>query len=441
MPALSNINTKLDAANNGLELAASGMSAHITSDFTFTYIITVSGTADIKISDLGIDWDFGVSNQPGTPSTDLAPKISVVKDAVNIDPKNVDVTLSGSLVAKIAGVLVPLIKSSLIPTIVKSVQDTLVKTMDTTVNPDLAKYGSRMTIPYLAGVTLDYSQYDGGITVAKDGSDIQFANSAMFFDLNKPEHYSFQPVQFPLHNPSGKDAQVYLADYVVNTMLQSGFDTGNTLDVNQILSKLNVQVTTDNLAVFIPEIVTVYGTGKQVDILAAFVNKAGQGTVTPTGAEITLDCALTFKVGDSTAASFTLSGVDFAAFLKTAPGLLNGNISKSSVGTVSNFQTTLGMTADQFQTELQNNMNKYITEANTALAAGVPITKIGPVDVHDLEINFNQGFIEGGISVTPATWEQLGQAYTMFKDEFNRIEAGHYATKKYTVEEVTSFLQ
>ena len=79
--------------------------------------------------------------------------------------------------------------------------------------------------------------------------------------------------------------------------------------------------------------------------------------------------------------------------------------------------------------------------ANTALAAGVPITKIGPVDVHDLEINFNQGFIEGGISVTPATWEQLGQAYTMFKDEFNRIEAGHYATKKYTVEEVTSFLQ
>jgi hypothetical protein len=194
------------------------------------------------------------------------------------------------------------------------------------------------------------------------------------------------------------------------------------------------------LAVFTPEIVTVYGSGKPVDIIAAFVQSPGSVKTDPTGTEINLNAALTFKVGDSVAASFTLSGVDFKAFLNAVPGMLHGSISKSSIGTVSNFQTTLGMTAAQFQAEVQGNMDKYISEANAKLTAGLPLTKVGPVDVSNVEFNFNNGYVEAGITALPGFFEGVQDLWGMYKKEVDRIRAGHYYVKKYTVEEVTTFL-
>jgi hypothetical protein len=41
--------------------------------------------------------------------------LNVVKDQININPNDIDVTLTGSMVAKIAGIFVPLIKNTLIP--------------------------------------------------------------------------------------------------------------------------------------------------------------------------------------------------------------------------------------------------------------------------------------------------------------------------------------
>jgi hypothetical protein len=45
----------------------------------------------------------------------MAPKVAIPKVNVDINPKNVDIKLSGGLVSKIAGVFVPFIKGTLIP--------------------------------------------------------------------------------------------------------------------------------------------------------------------------------------------------------------------------------------------------------------------------------------------------------------------------------------
>lgn len=74
-----------------------------------------------------------------------------------MNPDDIDITLSGSLVAKIASVFIPLFKSTLIPMIVNELEQTVIKTIDTTVDQDLALYGIQEEIPYLAGVTFDYA--------------------------------------------------------------------------------------------------------------------------------------------------------------------------------------------------------------------------------------------------------------------------------------------
>lgn len=94
----------------------------MTADFSYTYWITVTGSADVKISTMGIDMEFDVLEQAGTPSTEMAPKLKVQKSDININSDDLDITLSGSLVAKIASVFIPLFKSTIIPLVVKQVQ-------------------------------------------------------------------------------------------------------------------------------------------------------------------------------------------------------------------------------------------------------------------------------------------------------------------------------
>ena len=48
----------------------------MTSDFTYKYIITVGGTMDIHIKNINVDFEVDLGTQPGTPKTELAPKLT-----------------------------------------------------------------------------------------------------------------------------------------------------------------------------------------------------------------------------------------------------------------------------------------------------------------------------------------------------------------------------
>jgi len=71
---------------------------------------------------MGIDMEIDVSEQAATPSTEMGPKLKVQKSDININPDDLDISLSGSLVAKIASVFIPLVKSTIVPAIVEQVQ-------------------------------------------------------------------------------------------------------------------------------------------------------------------------------------------------------------------------------------------------------------------------------------------------------------------------------
>jgi hypothetical protein len=96
--------------------------------------LTVKGKANIAIKKMNVDLELGISTQPGTPSTDVAPKILADKVAVNINPDDIDIKLSGSLVSKIASVFIPFFKSTLIPMIVDDLTAQIKTIVETTVD-------------------------------------------------------------------------------------------------------------------------------------------------------------------------------------------------------------------------------------------------------------------------------------------------------------------
>jgi hypothetical protein len=51
----------MDHANNGAELVATDVPATLSADFSYTYWITVGGTADVKIKKMAIDMEIDVS--------------------------------------------------------------------------------------------------------------------------------------------------------------------------------------------------------------------------------------------------------------------------------------------------------------------------------------------------------------------------------------------
>lgn len=303
--------------------------------------------------------------------------------------------------------------------------------IETTIDQDLAKYGTRITFPYLAGVTLDLAQMLGGPKVTTD-SVLEGALDGTFFDINAPETYTFDPVAFPLRNPAGKTLQGYLTDYVVNTNLIAAYDTGNTLDITTIIQKLlNYTVTTDDVAIVLPEILTKYGSGQAVSIKGAFVNAPGKASFAADSDSIQLNLSVALSVGDEVALTAEFDAATAAGLLNAKNGTLFGAISTSTIGTVSKFATSLGMDQQAFQTELQNFVNKYVAQANADLAAGIAIPTIMGINVSDIELNSNAGFVEFGVNVTPQTFADLQDAWTSYKAEWDLIEQGAYQTEKW----------
>merc|ERR1712166_936901 len=437
-PPISDITLNTDHASNGAELIADGVTAHMTADFSYTYWITVTGSADIKVNKMAIDMEIDVSEQPGTPSTEMAPKLKVQKSDITINPDDLDITLSGSLVAKIASVFIPLFKSTIIPLVVKQVQAQITTVVDTTINADLVQYGNQETIPYLAGVTADYAQYGKGATFTADNI-FEMSVAGKFYNENVATPSTYSPVAFPARTVGGESAQGFLSEYTVNTLLEAAFSTQNTLDITYLLPKLNVTVTTDNLGVVIPEILTKYGKGKAVGIKAKFITKEGVVSMMPTTNQADLNLAVTITIDNEESIYAEFNNIKAVGQASSTAGAIYGALTTAHIGdsVAASFRSKIsGMTAATLQTELQAITDTNVATLNALLKKGIVIPTFLGIKISGLNLQCNKGFVNGGINVTPATWIGISDLMIATADELryirrlNRIEeinAAYYA--------------
>merc|ERR1712195_165331 len=436
---INDITLNVDHASNGAELVADGVTAHMTGDFSYTYWITVTGSVDVKVNKMGVDMEIDVSEQKSAQGEN-APKLKVQKSAITINPDDLDISLSGSLVAKIASVFIPMLKSTIIPLVVEQVQAQIGTMVDTTINQDLVVYGSQETIPYLAGVTGDYAQYGAGATMTAD-KNFEMSVLGYFFNKNVATPSKYTPVAMPTRIAGGEAAQGSLSEYTVNTLLEAGFSTGNTLDITYLLSKLNVTVTTDNLGVLIPEILTKYGKGKAIGLSGKFITKEGKVTMTPSNNEIITSLGVTVTIDGAEAIYYESNNLNAIGQVSSVKGVLHGALSTANIGTAgSTFRSTIsGMTAASLQAELQAVTDTNVATLNTILKAGVTIPTFLGIKIDGLNLQCNQGYVNGGINVTPATWIGISDLMIATADELryirrlNRIEeinAAYYSARQ-----------
>jgi len=255
--------------------------------------------------------------------------------------------------------------------------------------------------------------------------------SGFFYNKNVQTPSKYTPVAMPARNPTGQAAQGYLSEYTLNTLMESAFSTQNTLDLTYLLSKLNVTVTTDNLGVVVPEILAKYGSGKAVGLSGKFITKEGKFTLTPTTNQVDLNLAVTVTIDGEEAIYLESNNIVAVGQVSTTNGVLFGDLSTSHIGEIdtASFKTALtGVTAASLNTELQTITDTNVATLNALLKAGITIPTFLGIKIAGLDLECNQGFVNAGINVTPATWEGIADLMVATADELryirrlNRIE-------------------
>jgi len=155
-PPLEDIGINFEHATNGVELFASGAEATISADFSYKYWITVTGEVAIKINKLSVDLECDINTQ--AVGAETAPLLKMQKTDIIVNSDDVDITLTGGLVSRIASIFIPFLKSTVVPDIISTVEDLVVTAVDVTANKYIVEYGTHVAIEQLGWITADYSQ-------------------------------------------------------------------------------------------------------------------------------------------------------------------------------------------------------------------------------------------------------------------------------------------
>ena len=159
-------------------------------------------------------------------------------------------------------------------------------------------------------------------------------------------------------------------------------------------------VTTDQLAVVIPEFVTKYGAGKAVGISGMLVKAPIVTGFTSEGQTIKGDIRVTIMVESEVALIAEFNDFAGKGNIYSQAGSIFGNLGLASAGSIgANFTTTLGLTSDQVLAELQTLIDTEIVVVNQLLAAGIAVPSIMGIDLSDFELDFFKGYLEFGMSV------------------------------------------
>ena len=126
-----------------------------------------------------------------------------------------------------------------------------------------------------------------------------------------------------------------MSDYVLNTAFNSGYLTGNELNITYLIETyLNYTVTSDELGLIIPQVINVYGSGKAVEISGKFVKAPSVSKFTTTGQSLDGSLFVDFVIDGQQAIQVEFDDISVFAVISSNNGAIFGDISKASLGTI-----------------------------------------------------------------------------------------------------------
>lgn len=206
-----------------------------------------------------------------------------------------------------------------------------------------------------------------------------------------------------MRDDAGKDFQLFLTDYTVNTLLHARYLAKEQVDLTSYLSLLGVNITTSDLGAAIPQLATKYGANVPVEVQIQLTKEVPQFKFTTENASLQGSNIITLIVNGEKALVAENDGANIVGHISNVGGKIFGKIEQYSLGTITIQSTTLGVDSATLSTELNTFVKNNVDAINAALAVGLALPTIEGIDISDGEIkNFN-GYIELGITLSKAT--------------------------------------
>jgi hypothetical protein len=317
-----------------------------------------------------------------------------------ISEDNIAIDLEGEGVAKIADLIKPLIKKMISTTLTQQVKTLLPTVIDTDLNADLAITQERFG---KAPLSLDFSHIKAPEVSAKGYIAANY--NATFFDPEVSTSIPFTPVALPDRLDAGKDLQFFFSDYSINTLLFARFQAKEQVDLTSYLSLAGITLTTDSLAVAIPELVTKYGKGVPVEVQVQLTKDVPQFKFSSSGASLTGSNTITIIVNGEKAIVAENDGVSIIGHVSSDAGKIHGKIESWSLGTITIQSTTL--TSANLVKEVTDFATTTVAQVNAALAEGLALPVFPGIDYTDAEIKNLEGYMHFGISVAKSAATKL----------------------------------
>jgi len=240
------------------------------------------------------------------------------------------------------------IKSLIANQITQQIKTQLPTIINTNVNQDLALWGVQERFGQ-APLSLDYALLATPQVDAKGFVAAQV--NGTFFDPENVQPVPFTPVATPTRDDAGKDFQLFLTDYTVNSLLHARYLAKEQVDLTSYLSLLGVNITTSELGAAIPQLVTKYGANVPVEVQIQLTKDVPQFKFTTENASLTGSNIITLIVNGEKALVVENDGVNMVGHISNVGGKIFGKIEQYSLGTITIQSTTLGVDSATLTTE------------------------------------------------------------------------------------------
>jgi len=392
---ISGIDANVDASeiefkpSHEFEVKIEGITAKAR--FRYDYHLPIgqgAGIGDIDISDTDAEAVVEVTESKGKPL------VSVKSSNVHLG--HLDIHFHADILGDVANWIIDLFKNKLTGTI----EDELSKAIKNSGQQAIDKALSTLPIYISFGgipLAVDYSLPSDPI-VRSDY--VQASAAGIFLDTDHPNYSPpvSPPVNLPGFDANGKQIQVMLTDYTLNTGLYACYKIGiinYNVTSNVVPSSSPIKLDTTSLNDIIPGLVSKYGSSKPCNLLCY---ASGQPSIKSTSGKIQGDIEMACEVqveGVYKVATFGNS-IDFSASAVLNKWVVNAKLNKVEVNAIKITENNIGsnINVDSLKASLNFILKIAVpTIDQKVFSKGIPLPKIDQVNLDNGEVTIRNGYL------------------------------------------------
>lgn len=109
-----------------------------------------------------------------------------------------------------------------------------------------------------------------------------------------------KPAYIPIRDPFGKEAQVFITDYTIQSLLYTMNANCDTIDISTISEQYGYLLTTNTLGTYMPSITNIYGNDIPITMTLNFIGEQPKFNVNEKEAILNATLIMNIYINDKT---------------------------------------------------------------------------------------------------------------------------------------------